>query len=124
MMKVLVLDDEPTIASTVKTALEAAGFTVRTSLTSEEARRFIEEDPPQVVVLDIKLKEANGLTVLKWIKSHFPAIEVIVLTGYDDQEVEAQAHELGVLGVIRKPVSVPELQEQVRAFTARLGKAP
>jgi len=113
MINVLILDDEPAITETVKACLEDKGLAVRTSLTSEDARRAIEQQPPQLVLLDIKLKEADGLEVLKWMKRHHPAIQVIVLTGVDIETIQPELKQLGALAVIHKPVSIPELQRQI-----------
>ena len=120
MTTILVVDDEETIASTVKSCLEVKGYAVSVSLTSQEARDAIDRARPDLVVLDIKLKEADGVEVLKWIRRHHSNLPVVVMTGYETEELRQQISRLGALRTIHKPVSMPELQRQIAEIAATL----
>lgn len=123
MIKVLVLDDEPDIASMVKVALEAVGgYQVRMSLTAAEARQAIVAEPPDLFILDLSLKEEDGLKVLQWLRPKHPTMPVVILTGLDAADAEAQVEGLGVLEIIEKPLTIPQIQQRVHAIVERLPK--
>ena len=123
-MKVHVLDDEPMVVTTVKTALEAIGFHVRTSLSGAEARQGITEEPPDLALIDLKLQDGDGLDILRWLKRNHPDIPVVVLTGYDVGQVTGKALEFGALEIIEKPLTIPEIQHRIQTIVDRLGNTP
>ncbi|MCB1196189.1 response regulator, partial [bacterium] len=75
---ILIVDDESSILFSLSEAMEDAGYRVITATTGEEAVREVKESSPSVVLLDLKLPDIDGLSVLEQIKSFNESIPVIM----------------------------------------------
>jgi two-component system, OmpR family, alkaline phosphatase synthesis response regulator PhoP len=126
--KILVVDDEPTLAQTVRLYLEQEGYEVRTALTGrsalQEARAFL----PDLVILDIMLPELDGLEVLRRLRSGEVAaglrsVYVIMLTARADELDRVLGLELGADDYVTKPFSPRELVARVKASLRRVAGA-
>ncbi len=96
--RVLVVEDEEALMSTLHDELEEGGFTVEVSVTGEEALRRIDERPPDAIVLDILLPGGvDGMGVLSHLKQNERAreIPVVVLSNVGDEERVREALDLG-----------------------------
>ncbi len=94
---------------------------VDTSLatTAEEARTAIENRPPDLVLLDLKLPDENGIEVLKWIrKQQFPCA-VIIITGHGSVDVAVDVMRHGAEDFLEKPISANRLRTSVRNLIAK-----
>ena len=101
--KILVVDDEANIRSSLQKVLEREDYVVSTAATAEEALQLLEKGTYHVVLTDQKLPGMNGLELLHIIKERFPATEVILITGYGTVETAVEAMREGAYDFISKP---------------------
>ncbi len=102
-MSVLLVDDEKTIAITLRDALTDDGHDVILAPDGLAARRHVEERTFDVVVTDLKMPGMPGMEVLRLVKSHHPDTEVIVMTGYGTVETAVEAMKAGAYEYVLKP---------------------
>ncbi len=103
--------------------LSRLGHQVQVFCRADEARRWLETSQPDLALLDIKLKEDNGLSILKFLRAHRPAVKVIMITGYPSAETTREALRLGVEDCLIKPVEIEELESRVDKVLAK-GSVP
>lgn len=103
--KILILDDEKIVTSTLKTLLVLEGFTdVNLFNSPEEALEFLKLQRPDLIISDFIMPEMNGLEFLKRAKSMYPDVCMMLLTGYADKENALRAiNEVGLYKYIEKP---------------------
>ena len=118
MARILVVDDEPKIVRLVADYLEAAGFTVLTARSGDEALMRVRTDAPDLVVLDLGLPGLDGLDVTRAIRRS-GELPIIVLTARDDETDRIIGLELGADDYVTKPFSPRELVARVRAVLRR-----
>lgn len=82
MIRILVVDDEINLRKLYKSELEELGFEVETAANGSEAMRAVRTELPDLVILDIKLAQDNGLDCLRRIKEFNPSVPVILNSGY------------------------------------------
>lgn len=95
--KILVIEDEESLLSTLQDELEAGGFDVLPTVSGEEALRRATDDPPDLILLDLLLPGIGGMGVLSVLKSHdrTRGIPVIILSNVGDESQVQEALELG-----------------------------
>ena len=113
MISLLIVDDEAEIVEQVKEYFESEGFCVFTAETGAEGIQLVTEKTPDLLILDMKLPDMPGLTVLKAAKAASPKTKVITITGYVDQAMMDQAEELGRDVFLQKPFDLERLKEEV-----------
>ena len=88
MIKVMIADDQTILAEGIKSVLETSDQIEVIALVSDgaEAIRKIAENKPDVVLLDIRMPNMNGVVATKEIKTRWPEIKVIILTTFDDSD--------------------------------------
>lgn len=111
--KLLIIDDEIEFASTLCERLRIRGIDVTDVHSGTEGLARLEEIAPDIVILDLKMPDMNGLDVLTEIKKHDPGIEVIMLTGHGSGAAGIVAMEKGALDYIMKPVDLNELLQKI-----------
>ena len=111
--KIMIVDDEETIRLFVRTVLEAEGYEVSEVATAAGLRQACEGPQPDVVLLDLKLPDGDGLALLPPLKKKWPDTEVIVLTGYGSIEVAVEATKRGAYYFQPKPFDAATLKMQV-----------
>ena len=120
--KILIVDDEPELRMLLKSILET-DFTVSDADCGATLLKKFSEDAPDVILLDLKLPDANGLDLLPQIKKNWPDTEVIVLTGEATFEAAVQATKRGAYHFINKPFDTQALQVTIdRAIENRQQK--
>ncbi len=107
--KILIVDDEADLRAMLKSILED-DYEVTLAEDAAALNRFYAQDAPDVILLDLKLPDANGLDLLPQIKRTWPATEVIVLTGEATFEAAVQATKRGAYHFINKPFDTQALQ--------------
>jgi DNA-binding response OmpR family regulator len=116
--RILVVDDEPKIVRLVADYLEAAGFTVLTARSGDEALMRVRTDAPDLVVLDLGLPALDGLDVTRAIR-RAGDVPIIMLTARDGETDRVIGLELGADDYVTKPFSPRELVARVRAVLRR-----
>lgn len=117
--KILVVDDEKSIADIVKFNLEKEGYTVDLAYDGEEAVKKVYEVLPDLVLLDIMLPKKDGFQVLREIRKEFK-IPVLMLTAKEEEVDKVLGLELGADDYITKPFSMRELMARVKANLRRV----
>lgn len=115
MIKVLLADDQELIRDSLKILLEDAGITVvATAADGRQALELIDSAKPDVVLLDIRMPDIDGIECLKRIKEKNRKLPVIMLTTYDDDEYVFDSLKFGANGYLLKNISQAELKDAVR----------
>ena len=116
---VLVVDDEIGPRESLRAILKS-DYQVLVAAEGEQAVHFVEQQPVDVVLLDLRMPGLSGIQVLEKIKAINPSIEVIVVTGYASYETVLEGLRLHAFDYISKPFSIPHLRDVVkRAATQR-----
>lgn len=123
MRSVLVVDDDAHIREVIAFALRRAGFDVATANDGAAALRRIEQEAPELVVLDILMPELDGLEVCRAVRAGPPGrrqVPILFLSSKDDEVDRIVGLEIGADDYIGKPFSVRELVARVKAQFRRL----
>ncbi len=115
---VLAVDDEAGILRLMKLELTGQGFRVITAGSGEEALRLVEEQRPDVVLLDIIMPQMTGLEVMRRLREQMNT-PVIMVTAKDSDSDKVRGLELGADDYIVKPFSLEELSARIRAVLRR-----
>jgi len=115
---ILVVDDEPDIRSLLQEILEDEGYAVSVAGTASAAQRSVEEQTPDLVLLDIWMPDMDGVSLLKsWKLGGASSFPVIMISGHGTVETAVEATRLGAVDFIEKPLSLAKLLLSVeRAF--------
>ena len=118
--KILIADDEPNIVTALEFLLERNGYEVRTARNGDEALKAIENDPPDLVLLDIMMPLKSGYEICKRIrqKPEWAGIKVVMLSA-KGREVEVnKGLGLGADLYVTKPFSTRDLIEKISSLLA------
>ena len=121
MAKITLVDDDENIVTSVSLALESHGHTVKAYFDGAAGLAALENDPPDVAILDVKMPRMDGMEVLRRLRrtSDMP---VIILTSKDEEIDEILGFNLGADDYIHKPFSQRLLIERVKAVLRRAGR--
>ena len=117
--RVLIVDDEPDVVETLAELVQGAGYEVVTRLNFEDARKDIANDPPDILVTDVRLGPFNGLQLAVLMRATRPDSPIVVLSAYDDPTLRLEAAHCHAT-YLTKPVSRKELL----VCLAGLGRGP
>jgi DNA-binding response OmpR family regulator len=118
MATVLVVDDEPIVRDVVVRYLEREGYATLEAGDGNDARRLVERESPDLVVLDVMLPGTDGLELCRWIRSR-SELPVIMLTARGEEADRIVGLELGADDYVTKPFSPRELAARVRTVLRR-----
>ncbi len=116
--KIIIIDDDNNILTSVAVALKAEGWVVKTFNDSEQGLIALQRDTPDIAILDIKMPKLDGMEVLKKLRESND-VPVIFLTSKDDEIDEAIGLRMGADDYITKPFSQKLLIERIRAVLRR-----
>lgn len=121
MAKITLVDDDENIVTSVSLALESHGHTVKAYYDGASGLAALENDPPDVAILDVKMPRMDGMEVLRRLRrtSDMP---VIILTSKDEEIDEILGFNLGADDYMHKPFSQRLLIERVKAVLRRAGR--
>ncbi|MFA6001305.1 MAG: response regulator [Thermoleophilia bacterium] len=114
-IKLLLVDDEADFVKAMSERLRMRDLMGHTALSGAEALEFVEDEEPDVMVLDLKMPGIDGMEVLRRVRSKYPGIQVIIHTGLGNDLDEAEAWSLGVFDYLKKPVDIDLLVERIKA---------
>ncbi|MCL6443841.1 MAG: response regulator transcription factor [Alicyclobacillus sp.] len=118
---VLLVDDEPKVLDVMKPFLQGEGFRVLVANTGREALRIVEEQNPNLVVLDWMLPEMSGLDVCRTLRKT-SSIGIIMLTARTDEADKIVGLEVGADDYLTKPFSLRELVARIRSVLRRMNE--
>ncbi len=120
--KVLVVDDEQSIVTLLKYNIEQAGYQVIVAYDGVQALEKVNEEKPDLVVLDVMLPEKDGIEVCKTIRSDKNQVPILMLTAKEDEFDRVLGLELGADDYMTKPFSPREVVARVKAILRRVGQ--
>ena len=118
-MKVLLVDDEEEFVKALAERLKMRDLRSDTVLDGEEALSFVEDQEPDVMVLDLKMPGIDGMEVLRQVRKAYPKIQVIILTGHGTEKDVEEAKRLGAFEYLEKPVNLDVLVKKMKAAYRR-----
>jgi CheY-like chemotaxis protein/cytidylate kinase len=118
--KVLVVDDEREFAQTLSERLQMRSMGAAAVYDGAEALSMVDEEEPEVMVLDLKMPGVDGLEVLRRVKAEHPNVEVIVLTGHGSKEIEKECLAMGACAYLEKPVDMDTLTRTMKEAYAKI----
>ena len=120
MIKVMIADDQELIRDSLKIVLEQNGDMQVSALASDgqECLELIEQDRPDVILMDVRMPEVDGGQATRIIKEKYPQVSIIILTTFDDDEYVFNALKYGASGYMLKGVSVSELSNAIRTVAS------
>ena len=114
MKDILIVDDDPWITSTFRQILEIEGYTIETAESGTQALSLAKETEFRLALLDIKLPDMDGTSLLAEIKKIRPSMKCIMVTGFASLENAIKAVNSGAAAYILKPVRPEDLVGKVR----------
>ena len=120
MRSILIIEDDALVRKTLASQLAKQGFEVIAAGTGEEGVRAFGEAAPDLVLLDVRLPDADGLDVLRRIKDKNRRAVILVMTAFDDMKTTVEAIKLGAFEYLVKPLDATELELTIdKAFQVR-----
>ena len=116
LITVLLVDDHAVVRAGIRQFLETAGDILVEAEAGDglEATRLLEQNLPDVVVLDIQMPKMTGIEVARWIRARYPSLGVLVLTAYDDEPYAMGVLQAGANGYILKTAAPEDIIQAVR----------
>ncbi|MFQ5411242.1 MAG: sigma-54-dependent transcriptional regulator [Phycisphaerae bacterium] len=110
MSRVLIVEDERVLAKNLQEKLRAGGHDVRVSHTCKDALTINTGFSPEVIILDLRLPDGDGLDILPKLKAESPSTNVIVATAHGNERIAVDAMKAGASEYLTKPIDLDELQ--------------
>lgn len=121
--KVLLVDDEREFVETLSERMLMRDMGSHVVYDGKEALDFVQEEEPEVMVLDLRMPGVDGYEVLRRIKKEHPRVEVIILTGHGSEADRAKCMEMGAFAYLEKPVNIDKLAETLKAAKAKYAQS-
>ena len=112
--RILLVDDEPHVLELLSVALEDEGYRILEENNGKEALTQLKKEQPQVVLLDIRMPDMDGVEVLRQIKEINKATSVIMITAYGAMETVVEATKLGAYDYLTKPLDLEKVKVLIR----------
>lgn len=116
--RILIVEDEPSIAEVVGLYLQRAGYGIQTAPDGRQAMNLLERGIPDLVVMDLMLPEVDGLSLTRWLRDRSD-VPIIMLTARREEIDRIAGLETGADDYVIKPFSPQELVSRVRAVLRR-----
>jgi DNA-binding response OmpR family regulator len=113
-LRVLVVDDEEELVSTLVERLKLRGIDAQGAITGAEALSFIESNGFDVAVVDVKMPGIGGLELMERLRAKRPDLQVILLTGRGSEKESEMGLEAGAFAYLMKPIDIEELVKMMR----------
>ena len=118
--RVLLVDDEREFVQTLSERLQLRDMGSAVAYDGESALELVREDEPEVIIIDLKMPDIDGIEVLKKVKKQRPEIEVIVLTGHGSEDDRKLCMALGAFDYLQKPVDINHLSQVLKKAYAKI----
>jgi DNA-binding NtrC family response regulator len=119
---VLVVDDERSIRSSLKRVLTSEGFLVEATATVGAARTSLAAARPDIIIMDLRLPDGNGLDLLQEVRRLDRGIQTILITAFGDVQQAVEAMKAGAGDFLKKPYELEELLHAVRSAVRNLDR--
>lgn len=115
-MKLLIVDDDGLIRDSLKLLLETTeGWSARTAADGNAAFELCREEPPDIILMDIRMPVCDGVEAARKIKAAFPDVKIVMLTTFTDDGYIASAINAGAEGYLLKSTPADGIIERIRA---------
>lgn len=112
--KVLMVDDEEDFVKTLAERMKMRDLDSEVALNGEQALQIVDDQIPDVMVLDLKMPGIEGMEVLRRVRKAYPQVQVVILTGHGSEKDEAEARRLGAYDYLQKPVDIEKLIQTLK----------
>jgi CheY-like chemotaxis protein len=117
--RILIVEDEPSLRLVFRTALQSDEYLLTTAADGETALSFLEQDPADLVLLDLRMPGMDGLEVLRRLREEGNEVPVVIITAHDSVPNVVQAMRLGAIDFVSKPLTPETLRRVVAEVLAR-----
>jgi len=121
---ILVVDDDIDWRLLLCESLESAGYRVLDAPRGDVALTMVEQQQPDVVVLDHHVPGLNGLDVIMQLRRRWPRLPILLMSAFADRSVVERAHELGVTHYLDKPFPMVRLLEEIDSLSVAPPRSP
>ena len=124
MADILVVDDDQSVATAFERFLDAEGHACRLSSSAADAVRMIDEQRPDLVIMDVRMPGVDGLQALQQLRARFPGISVVMMTAYGTSQTSIDAIRSGAFEYLTKPLDLDQLRDVIgKALAAQQAAA-
>ena len=109
----MLVDDEEEFVTTLSERIQMRNFSSSVAFTGEQALQIVDDQVPDVMILDLKMPGIDGMEVLRRVKKAYPKVQVVILTGHGSEKDRKEALSLGAFGYLQKPVQIDELVRHI-----------
>jgi DNA-binding NtrC family response regulator len=120
-IRVLIVDDEEELASTLAERLVLRGFQVESATSGTEALKLARQSDFNVVIADVKMPGIDGLDLMAEIKRDDPELQVILITGHGSVAEAERGKRAGAFEYVMKPIDIDALVEKIRNAARKEG---
>jgi len=120
-VRVLVVDDEPSIVDAISMTLRHQGYSVEAAETGKDALAMVTKWRPDVIVLDVMLPDVDGFEVARRLSADNEPVPILFLSALDNTEDKARGLTIGGYDYVTKPFSLEELIARLRNILRRVG---
>jgi DNA-binding response OmpR family regulator len=121
--RILLVEDDPSLALGLVDALEFEGFSVTHARTGHEGIQLAREHRPDCIILDLMLPDTNGYRVCEQVRAHDALVPILMLTARSQEADKIRGLDAGADDYVTKPFSVGELVARIRAIFRRASRA-
>jgi len=114
MLSILIIDDDPRLRQSFQKLLAEEGYNVLSAPNASKGLSLLQEELPDLVIMDIRMPGMNGLDALKEIQLIEPKLPVIIMTAFGTSETAIEATKLGAFDYILKPFDIPDILELIK----------
>ena len=116
--RILVVDDDPLIRGSLYDMLRGRRFEVETAADGAEAMDHLKRRTFQLVIADWKMPQVDGMSLLSYIKSQYPDVNVVLITGFGNVSSAVEAIRSGAFDYLTKPIQPEELEDTIERALA------
>ncbi len=117
------VDDDPLLLEVVSEELADRGYRIDTLQQAEKTLSYLQGHPVDLLLLDLKMPDLDGITLLQQIEQQFPQLPVIILTGHGDVGSASEVMRYGAAGYLQKPILIELLVEEIDQTIQKRGRA-
>lgn len=122
-LRVLIVEDEARLRELLADMVPQMGYPASAARSAEEAARIMEQDPHDLVLLDLQLPNMGGMDFFELLRTRWPTTQVIIMTGFGDLDTARQAIHLDVVDFLSKPCPLNEVEMALERARRRLHAA-
>ena len=119
MAKIIIIDDEAPILELMGQVCRRMGHTVSLHLTGTSGMAAMEKEKPELLIVDLRIPDMNGLQIIQDCRARYPHTEVVMVTGYGSVETAVEAMKLGAFDYLTKPFELDDLQRTINRATQK-----